>query len=197
MRARNEQLAAAIAPSTADPSTRRVDCVFYTGAAVARYSPAEGAYTLRFDPRGADLSLFNGGAPVCDNHSMTRVEDQLGVVVKAWREDGKFLARLQFRRSTELTGPRPKADALWQDIQDGIVSKFSMGVELDEFTDTRDPKTNKLQMRTATKWKPFELSIAPIPADFGTTTLGGRRAKVFSLAMAARDRDLAILRARA
>lgn len=190
----SERLGAAITPRTADPVLRQVDCVWHTGADVQRSSWSEGSYTLRFLPNGADLSLLNGKAPVCDNHTMTGVEDQLGVVVKAWQEDGKFLARLQFRRSTEMTGPRPKADGLWQDILDGVVSKFSMGVELLEFTDTRD-KANKLQMRTATKWRPFELSIAPIPADFGTSTLGRPTASAHVLT-AARARELVIARLR-
>lgn len=188
------ELAADIAPSTADPEKRTIDCVFFTGVDVPRYSWSEGSYMLRFDPKGADLSLFNGGAPVCDNHWMSSVEDQLGVVIKAWKDGSNYLARLQFRRSTEMTGPRPKADGLWQDIQDGIVSKFSMGVELVEFTDTRD-KDSKLQMRTAMKWKPFELSIAPIPADFGTTTLNNNGVVIRDTAAAlraARERDLLI-----
>lgn len=187
-------LAADIAPSSADPEKRTIDCVWFTGGDVERYSWSEGAYMLRFDPRGADLSRLNAGAPVCDNHWMSSVEDQRGVVLKAWKDGDKYKGTLQFSRSTELTGPRPKADALWQDIQDGIVSKFSMGVELIEFADTRD-KDNRLKLRTALKWRPFELSLAPIPADFGTTTLSRQLAPRPKAALASvRARELAIAR---
>jgi hypothetical protein len=168
-----QELAAQIEPESINDENRTVDCIWFTGADVDRYSWSDGPYILRFDPKGVDLSLLNQRAPVCDNHSMYQVNDQMGVVEKAWKSGSNYMATLRFKRSTELTGPRPEVDGLWQDIKDKIVSKFSMGVEILESIETRN-KDNKLEVRTATAWRPFEISLAPIPADFGTCTLSSQ-----------------------
>jgi hypothetical protein len=170
-----------------------VDVIFYSGVPVNRFSFTEGAYVLEFDRKGFDGSLLNNGAPVCDNHWMTGVDDQKGRVERAWVSGSNYLATLRFKRSTELTGRRPQCDGLWQDIMDGIVSKFSMGVEIVESTDQRD-KNQQLQVRTATKWRPFEISLAPIPADFGTTTLSNKVPA--AVAASCRERSIAIARLR-
>jgi hypothetical protein len=159
-----EELAAQITPETINQDNRSVDVVWFTGADVERYNWMTGqSYTLRFDPKGVDLSLLNNGAPVLDNHWLMGTEDQKGVVDKAWTQDKQYMGTLRFSR-------RPEVDGLWQDITDKIVSKFSMGVQILQFEDSQ-PKKGEQMLRLATKWQPFEISIAPLPADFGTTTL--------------------------
>lgn len=161
----HEALAASLTPETLNTDQRTVDVVWFTGADIPRYDWWTGmSYTLRFDPKGADLSLLNNGAPVLDNHSSWEgAAGQKGKVEKAWTDDGLYKATLRFSK-------RPEVGGLWTDIQDKIVTKFSMGVEILESIEKRN-KDGNLEMRTATKWRPFELSVAPIPADFGTTTL--------------------------
>jgi hypothetical protein len=162
-----QNLAAQMMPATLNLERRTVDVVWFSGVDVPRYSFFEGPYILRFDPKGADLSLLNNGAPVLDSHDeYSGAAGQKGVVEKAWTQDGKYLGTLRFSKRKEV-------DGLWQDVQDKIVTKFSMGVEIVAATDRRN-KDNKLEVRTATKWRPYELSIVSIPADFGTTTLGNR-----------------------
>jgi len=193
-----EELAAQITPESVNEELRSVDICWFTGIDVSRYDWWNDAeYMLSFDPKGADLSILNARAPVCDNHSMYSVDDQKGVVLKAWEKKGSYLATIQLKRSTPATGPRPEIDGLWQDIKDGIVSKFSMGVELLETVDTRD-KNDKLVNRTATKWRPFEISIAPIPADNGTTTLSKSTILPpnFATTLAFRQREVEVLRLR-
>ncbi len=193
-----QALGAQVAPQTINDEQRTVDVVWYTGVDVDRYSWTEGrAYKMRLDAAGADLSLLNNGAPVCDNHWMQGVEDQKGRVDRAWVDGGLYKATLRFKRSTEQTGRRPALDGLWQDIKDRIVNKFSMGVEILEASDQRNT-AGALVLRTATKWRPFEISLAPIPADFGTTTLSaGARAPGVSQArlnLYHRELELEILR---
>jgi hypothetical protein len=192
------ELFAQVNPETINDGERTVDVIWFTGIDVDRYSWIEGAYQLRLDPKGADLSRLNSGAPVCDCHWMMSVDDQKGVVMRAWKDGTNYMATLRFKRSTEMTGPRPDLDGLWQDIKDKIVTKFSMGVEILESTDTRD-KEGSLVMRTATNWRPFEISIAPIPADFGTDTLSGQPRPEEKPSLAAvnhrtRETDIARLR---
>lgn len=188
---------APVLPASADDEHRTIDIVWFTGIDVERFSFIEGQYTLRFDPKGADLSVLNSGAPILDNHWDNSLDDQRGVVLSAWQESNRYLATIRMQRSTEMTGRRPKADALWQDIKDKIVSKFSMGVEILNTEDQRD-KDRKLILRTAKKWRPFEISIAPVPADHNTSTLSAIRASasVASLAFHQRSREIELLRLR-
>jgi hypothetical protein len=199
--ANRDGLAAQLVAGTANREQRTVDVVWFTGGPVDRYNWwTDEAYKLHFDLAGADLSHLNNGAPVCDNHIMWRSKDQLGAVRRAWRDGKNFMATLQFSLHEEL-------DRLWLDIENKIVSKFSMGVEFLELEEKRD-KAGKLVTKTARKWRPYEISVAPIPADFGTTTLsstlldepGGEPPLIHaihqSLLKQHAERELAILRLR-
>jgi hypothetical protein len=156
-----------------DKEARSVDCIFFTGADIARIDYWTGdKYVLRFDPKGGDFSLLNNGAPVLDNHSSYAGSvAQKGKVEKAWQDGKLSKATLRFSR-------RPDVDGLWQDIQDKIVSKFSMGVQV-----LREEKfvENNIEVRLAREWQPFEISVAPIPADFGTTTLSADKTRTLAM----------------
>jgi hypothetical protein len=152
-------------PTTTNDDQRTVDVIFFTGAPVARTDSWSGdRYMLILDPQGVDLSWLNNGAPVFDHHQNEGAASQMGVVETARIDPGgQYRATLRFSK-------RPEVDGLWQDIRDGIVNKFSMGLELLATTEQRD-ETGKLATKTATAWRPFEISTEPLPADFGTTTL--------------------------
>jgi hypothetical protein len=160
-----EHLSAAISPSTMNAENRTVDVVFFTSPDIQRYDWLKGdEYILRFKSAGADLSLLNNGAPVLDNHeSFGGAADQKGVIDKAWQESSDFMATLRFSK-------RPEVDGLWRDIQDKIVQKFSMGVNLLAKSELPLEK-GKLRVVEVTKWQPFEISTAPLPADNNTRTL--------------------------
>lgn len=157
--------------SSVNDENRTVDCLWYTGASVSRYDWwTDTSYTLEFDPEGADLSQLNSGAPVLDMHSVyDGAAGQIGRVERAWAEKGKFYGTLRFAKT-------PDVDNLWTKVQSGIVTKFSMGVELLEVNEKRD-KDGKLLTKTATKWRPFEISTCSLPADFGTQTLSAASVK--------------------
>jgi hypothetical protein len=71
----HEELSAQIAPETINEDERTVDIVWFSGIDIPRYSFFEGRYMLRFDPKGVDLSLLNGDAPILDNHWLFSSED--------------------------------------------------------------------------------------------------------------------------
>lgn len=151
--------------SAINSEKRTVDIVFFTGVDVPRMNFWTGeTYILRFDPAGGDLSFLNNGAPVFDNHSSYGGStSQKGKVEKAWGpENGKWFASLRFSK-------RASVDELWGDIEDKILTKFSMGVEILE--KEKNFEGEKLVSILAKKWRPYELSIAPIPADWNTATL--------------------------
>lgn len=162
---------------------RTVDIVFFTGIDIPRMDWWTGEpYLLRFDPKGSDLSLLNNGAPVLDNHSSwDGSASQKGRVEKAWKDDGQYKATLRFSK-------RKSVDELWGDIEDRIVTKFSMGVELLEVEKSTEKKNGKdTNIRLAKSWRPFEISVAPIPADFGTTTLAAEESGELRRAIAQKE----------
>jgi len=155
-----EYFAASVRPSSASDADRTIDCVFFTGIDVPR-TGYNGPYIRRFDKAGCDLSLLNSQAPIFDNHDSDRgAAGQLGVVRRAWIDGDNYLATLQFSMRTSL-------DDIWRDLKDGIISKFSMGTEILSEREISGPPV----VRLADRWRPFEISLAPLPADFGTTTL--------------------------
>lgn len=161
-----ESLAAQVAPETLDKANRTVDVIWFTGIDVPRYNYwTDEPYLLRFDPKGVDLTILNSGAPVADCHQMWCADDQKGRVEKAWVDGKKYMATLRFSR-------RPEVDGLWMDIEDKIVTKFSMGASILDYEDVQ--KKDEITVRMVSSWQPFEISIAPIPADFGTDTLAER-----------------------
>jgi hypothetical protein len=166
-RMRGREFLAGQRVSSIDSEKRTVDIIFFTGVDVPRVDWWTGEkYVLRFDPKGADFSLLNNGAPVLDNHSIWDGSlSQKGKVEKAWQEKNNSKATLRFSKRADV------AD-LWGDIKDGIVTKFSMGVQI-----LREEKIqeNNQEVRLAKKWQPYELSIAPIPADWDTTTLAAEQ----------------------
>jgi hypothetical protein len=163
-----EMLSAQMKPETLNADERTVDIVWFTGIDVPRMNLWTGEpYILRFDPKGLDLSNLNNGAPVLDDHNDTNgVNGQMGVVQKAWVDGNDYMATLRFSK-------RPEVDGIWQDVQDKIIQKFSMGTEILEKQDIT-AKGDKTKTVLATKWRPYEISMAPIPADFGTTTLSAQ-----------------------
>ncbi len=160
-----ECLAATITPASLDAERRSVDIVFFTGIDVPRYDWMKGEpFIMRFDLAGADLSLLNNGAPVFDNHdTWDGAQSQKGVVEKAWQDKNNFMATLRFSKRQEVEG-------LWQDIADKIVQKFSMGVNLLAKKELPQEK-GQLRVVVITKWQPYEISTAPLPADNDTRTL--------------------------
>lgn len=157
-----EALSAAVVPASLNNSDRTIDVIWYTGVDVQRFDWISGKmYTRRFDPSGVDLSVLNSGAPVLDNHKLDSAADQVGVVQRAWVSGTNYLGTLRFSK-------RPAVDGLWIDIADGICSKYSMGVEI---IDSEDSTEDDQLVKLATAWRPFEISLAPIPADFATTSL--------------------------
>ena len=77
-----------------------------------------------------DLSRLNAGAPVLANHeryggAAGSPLATIGVVEKAWIDDGIGRAEIRLSRRPELAG-------LVQDIRDGIVRNVSVGYQINE-----------------------------------------------------------------
>jgi hypothetical protein len=119
-------------------------------------------YDLSFAMDGGDVTQL-AGKPVLDGHQQYEVEYVLGVVENPRRTRRGYEATLRFSDREEVA-------PVWQDIEDGILTSVSMGVQIVEMTQAPD-STVKRPHLLASKWKPFEISIVPIGADPGAKFL--------------------------
>jgi hypothetical protein len=165
---------AQIVPKTANEELRTVDLVWTTGAPVERYDWVTGKRyieQLSLDPKSIRLTRLNAGGPLLNSHNDYDLEDQIGAVVQdsvsLTKSEGR--ARVRFSR-------RPSVEPIWQDVKDGIIRSVSVGYRVYRYEEA-EGDGNKIPVRTAIDWEPFELSMVPIPADAGAQTRGEKPAE--------------------
>lgn len=147
-------LAALAPPETVDAKTRSVTVVAYSGDAVQRLDPWTGEiYSLRLGLADGQARLGRlAGAPVLDSHATFSIRDQIGVVERAWVQEGRLLARLRFSEREEV-------EPIWRDVAAGIVRNVSIGAMIYR----REKQPDGVWL--ATDWEPMEVSLVPVPAD--------------------------------
>jgi hypothetical protein len=157
-----ERLAAEFeALSPASREDRTATLTWYTGANVRRFD-GRGAYEMCFsmDPASIRMGrMASGSAPLLNSHRDFTVDDVIGVITKAWVENGIGKATVRFSKRAEV-------DPIWQDVQDGILRNASMGVAIHGIEDVT-PKDATLRQVLVTDWEPEEVSLVPIGADPG------------------------------
>jgi HK97 family phage major capsid protein len=146
-----------------DKSKRTVQLSFSSESPVDRWFGKE---ILDHAAGSVRLKRLNDRASVLVNHE---VGDQVGVVEKAWLDAGDRTARAVVR-----FGNSPRAEEIFQDIQDGIRSKTSFVYRVHAME--LESKTEDEPTYRATDWEPFEISIVSVPADH---TVGVGRALIF------------------
>lgn len=112
---------------------------------------------LGHDAGEVNLERLNAGAPVLYNHDRYDRDNRIGVVERAWIEDGRGLADIRLSRREAVAG-------LWQDLQDGVLRNVSVGYQIHERTllTARDDAPDEYRV---TSWTPLEISLVDIPAD--------------------------------
>lgn len=148
--------------SSVTPENRTFSVVFTTGAAVSRRDPWTGEVyreELVVSDQAIDMARLNSGAPFLDNHNLYgSVAEQLGVVERAWIENGKGMALIRFPQE----GVDPAADEIFAKIADGILRSVSVGYTRNEI---EVDKSKTPEIWSVTRWTPHEISIVPVPAD--------------------------------
>lgn len=167
------QMRAALA--SINEEARTVDAIFSTGAGVERYDWRTGGRfieKLAITDKAIRLQRLNSGAAVLDSHSAWSVSDILGSVVPgtARIEGGKAIATLRFSR-------REAVEPIWTDVVDGHLRFVSVGYRVHKFEEETG-STNKLPVRLAVDWEPFEVSMVPMPADAGAKVRAGQPVEV-------------------
>ena len=156
---------------TVNADARTIDLVFTTGAPVERFDWMTGTRyieRLSLDPAHVRLDRLNASAPLLDTHSGYSLADQIGVV-----EPGT--ARIQGKRglATVRFSKRDEVEPIWQDVRDAIVKNVSVGYMVYAYQETPGKK-DAPPTRLATDWEPFEVSLVPMPADYGAQTRDGK-----------------------
>jgi hypothetical protein len=168
-------LRADFASKTFNDEARTVELIFSTGAPVERFDWFTGKRyieKLSLDPAHVRIGRLNEGGPLLDSHSAWSVSDQLGAVVP-----GSVSLTKNEARATVRFSRRASVDPVWQDVKDGIIRSVSVGYRTYKVEET-DDKDNKLPIRTAVDWEPFEVSMVPIPADAGAKARDGKTVDV-------------------
>lgn len=147
-------------PSTVDIEKRTVELVWTTGARVLRYDWLGNRYyeELSTDATGVKLERLNLGAPFLKDHFGRSIDFQVGVVLRAWMENGIGKAVVQ------ISNHHPDAERIFGDIVDGVLRNISVGYDPIEYTEM-PPTADGIPVYRANLWEPYELSIVAIPAD--------------------------------
>lgn len=147
-----------------DVEKRTVNLVFSTGAAVERYDYWTGKRyieKLSMDPASVKLERLNNGGPLLDAHTSYSITDQIGVV-----EPGTAKIVKKEARATVRFSERDAVEPIWQDVRGGIIRSVSVGYRILRFEETQG-ENGALPTRLATLWEPYEVSLVPMPADYG------------------------------
>ena len=156
---------ASIAENSFNKEERTVDVTFATDTPVKRYDwDIEGGYfneVLGFDKANIRMERINAGAPVLNSHSNYELSNVLGVVTKAWIEEGVGRATLKF-------SDRDDVAPFVKDIENGIIRNVSVGYKVHKYDDVSEDD-DKIPTLRAIDWEPYEISMVAIPADYKST----------------------------
>ena len=155
---------ATVSPSTLNVEKRTVDLVWSTGVKVRRFDYWEGRYydeELSLDPAHVDLSRLNSGANLLNSHGQYDLSQVLGVVERAWLENGDGMATVRFSERAEV-------EPIFADVKSGIIRNVSVGYWVRKYEVVREE--GKIDVYRAVDWQPGEISLVSVPADAGAGT---------------------------
>lgn len=165
---------AAFVPASFDATARTVDIIWTTGAEGERFEWDGEVYleSLRVDESSVRLGRLNAGAPVLDTHCSNDLDSQIGVVQRAWIENGVGHATVQLTSREERAG-------VVADIQAGIIRNISVGYVVHHYERVLGAEGEPDRL-IATDWEPLEISFVPVPFDAGAQTRGGVKPRTFT-----------------
>lgn len=169
------QLRAMFVPSTLNEEERTIEVTFATDTPVLmRDWDGQFYEELSFDPKHIRMDRLNAGAPLLNNHDRwSGVSGVLGSVQKAWLDGNQGRALIKF-------SAREDVKPVIQDVKDGILRTISAGYRVYKYEKkgkASDPragqKSDEIPTYRAIDWEPFEISLAPIPADIKASVRSG------------------------
>ncbi len=153
---------AAFIPTTLDEASRTVELTWSTGAQVRKtdyWEERDWIEQLSMDKAHVNLDRLNNGAPLLANHSSDSLCDVIGVVEKAWLQDGEGRALVKFSERAEIA-------PIIADVKAGILRNVSIGYHIKRLERQPDLQDG-IPVYLAIDWEPMEISLVTIPADPG------------------------------
>lgn len=144
--------------TTVNDEARTVELIWSTGFKGMR-SGWDGNYLeeLSMKPEHVDMSRLTSGAPLLDSHKSWELKDVIGVVERAWLENGVGKAVVRFSSD-------PEADKIFQKVKEKVLRNVSIGYQVRKYEDVTQKGENVPTFR-ATSWMPMEISIVPVGFD--------------------------------
>ena len=148
-----EPMRRVLSVASVDAAARTVELAFSSDVELERWPGV--AEKLSHAPGACDLSRLNDRANLLFNHDPDAV---LGVVESARIDsDGFGRAVVRFGKSED-------AEEAWQDVQDGILTKVSVGYRITEVKLLQESESGP-DVYEVRNWQPYEISLVTIPAD--------------------------------
>lgn len=150
-------------PETVNAENRTVEMTFTTSMPVRMwrfkgfYEVEEFNEILSMNPAHMRLDRMKKGAPLLNNHRRYSFQDQIGVVERVWAEGEELRGSVRFSK-------KPEAEAIFQEVQDGIIRNGSIGYRVHKYND-ESQEGDKVKTLRAVDWEPYEMSLVTIPAD--------------------------------
>ncbi len=169
-----------IVPESWDPNTRQIDVILSTGADVLRYdwwTDREYVERLSLETDHVDLEFLRSGkAPWLRMHRSWDLDAQFGVILpntaqivgedkraSGGENTAQILVRVQLSDAPEDAGVVRK-------VATGIIRGVSTAYDVSEELVTPPAERGMPELRTATKWAPFEGSSVVLGADSAAGT---------------------------
>lgn len=145
-------------PETVNEENRTVELTWTTGAKVLRYGFLQNYFEeLAMNKENIRMQRMENGAPLLNNHRSYGLENQIGVVEKAWLDGNEGRAVVRFSNRQDVT-------SIYQDVKDGIIRNVSVGYQVYKYQDVSS-ENDKTKTYRAVDWEPMEISLVTIAAD--------------------------------
>lgn len=153
---------ARMSPSSLNDEERTVEIVITTDEPALMGFWEQYLEILSMDPEHVRLArLQSGRAPLLNNHKAMTLENQIGVIERAWLVGSELRGLVRFSKRADV-------EPIWQDVRDGILKNISVGYRVHKYlevTTEPDAKSEKVRTYKAIDWEPFEASLVCVPAD--------------------------------
>ncbi len=151
---------AAFQPATLNPDARTIELTWTTGARGRRASYFDGDWFEELDmsPDAVRLDRLNNGASLLNSHQSADLANILGVVERAWIENGEGRARVRFSERAEV-------EPIFRDVASGIIRNVSVGYQVHKWSDPIRSADGQPPTYRAVDWEPMELSLVGVPFD--------------------------------
>ena len=104
------------------------------------------------------LDRLNNGAALLNSHQSADLSNILGVVERAWIENGEGRARVRFSERAEV-------EPVFRDVASGIIRNVSVGYQVHRWSDPIRSADGQPPTYRALDWEPMELSLVGVPFD--------------------------------